>query len=84
VDGVLYKLIYTRDDITGSGMTCGEGAAYDLSTARRLLADGVCRVADDEPNKDELSNSVAAYKRPELNKHWLLPLVTKRWPGWYR
>ena len=79
----LFTLVFQRDDICGSGMNSGEGAAYDLPTATRLVATGVCRIADDETNKEELSKSVAAYKRPALDKNWLLPLVTKRWPGWY-
>jgi hypothetical protein len=54
----VYKLIYLRDDTTGSGLACGEGAAYDLPTATRLVATGVCRIANDEPERETLEVAV--------------------------
>jgi hypothetical protein len=81
---MLFKVIFLRDDTTGSGLAAGEGAAYHLATAARLVATGVCRIAADEGQREALESAVKAYKRPALNKFWLLPLVTKRWPGWYK
>jgi hypothetical protein len=81
---MLFKVIFLCDDTTGSGLATGEGAAYHLPTAARLVATGVCRIADDERARQQLEAAVKAYKRPALNKFWLLPCVTKRWPGWYK
>jgi hypothetical protein len=71
----VYKLIYLRDDTTGSGLACGEGAAYDLATATRLIATGVCRIDESEPEREALEVAVKAYKRAPRNKDWELPLV---------
>jgi hypothetical protein len=50
-----------------SGMSCGEGAAYGLPTATRLVATGVYRIADDESEREALQSGVLVYKQPVLN-----------------
>ena len=71
----LFKVIFQRDDVTGSGMNSGEMAAYDLPTAARLIATGTCRIADDDP---ELEAAVKAYRKPWSNPDWLMPAVSRR------
>ena len=74
----VYKLIYLRDDTTGSGLAAGEGAAYYLGTAARLVADGICRIDDSETEREQLETAVKTHKRPLRNKNWEFPLVGTR------
>jgi hypothetical protein len=78
----LFKVRFVRDDIAVSGLGAGEGAAYPLEQAVKLVAAGVCRIDDSEPQREQLEAAVKAYKPPALNPLWLLPAVTRRWPGW--
>lgn len=59
-------------------------AAFDLPAATRLVATGVCRIADDEPECELLEAAVKEYKRPVSDPLWLRPLLTRGRPGWYR
>jgi hypothetical protein len=73
------KVVYIRDDTTGSGMACGEGAAYSFQTAARLISQGVCRVDDSEPDKEALAAEVTKYRKPARNAFWLKPLLSARY-----
>jgi hypothetical protein len=55
-----------------------------MPAATRLVVTGVCRIADDEPECELLEAAVKEYKRPVSDPLWLRPLLTRRWPGWYR
>jgi phage terminase Nu1 subunit (DNA packaging protein) len=56
------KLVFVRDDTTRSGFHCGEHAAFDLDRAAELVARGVARIADEEPEREALQEAVRAYR----------------------
>jgi hypothetical protein len=70
----VYRLVFLRDD---NGMGAGEGAAYQLDTAARLVAGGLCRIDDSEPNKEELADAVKAYRPPAKTRYWEMPIVSR-------
>jgi hypothetical protein len=76
----LFKLVFKVDH---KGYAVNEGAAFDLPTATRLVASGICRIADDEPEREALEAVVRVYKEPKQTGHWQMPLVGPRWPGWH-
>ena len=58
-----FKLIALRDDTTETGVACGEGAAFPLDQAVRLIAAGVCGIDDTEPESEALEAAVRAHKQ---------------------
>jgi hypothetical protein len=62
-------------------MNCGEGAAYDSQTAAKLIATGVCRIADDELGREALEAAVRATSGQNLlgagNCLWCNPDISK-------
>jgi hypothetical protein len=79
---MIFKLKFTRDDVTSSGLRLGEGAAFELEAAARLIARGVAALAPGEEETPELRASIARALRPAAG-HWMMPLVGPRWPGWH-
>jgi hypothetical protein len=77
----LYKLIFRRDH---QGFSANEGAAFSFADAVRLVGSGVCVIDPSETEREALEAAVKGYRKPALDPLWLLPCVSKRWPGWYR
>jgi hypothetical protein len=71
-------VVFVRDDITGSGLGAGEGAAHPLDQAVKLVAAGVCKIDDSESEREQLEAAVQAYKAPTRDPNWLFPLLTRR------
>jgi hypothetical protein len=70
----LVKLVFNVDH---DNYSANEGAAFDLNTAARLVATGVCRIADDEPSKEELEAASNAYRAPKPGRYWEIGLVSR-------
>jgi hypothetical protein len=78
----MIRLVFLADDVTRSGYRQGEGAAFSLDVAARLIARGVAALAVGEAQTEELREAIArALRKPDWR--WEMPMVGPRWPGWY-
>jgi hypothetical protein len=73
-----FKLVFIKDDTTGTGFACHEGCAFLFDQAVKLVASGLCRIADDEPDKAALEEAVRARKRSP-SVRWELVLCQPRY-----
>jgi hypothetical protein len=78
-----FKLVFVRDDTTGTGFACHEGGAFEFDQAISLIVSGKARIADDEPERATLQAAVKAYKQPKQTGRWETPMVGAKWPGWH-
>ena len=73
----IFKLVFQADH---KGFAANEGAAFDLQTAAKLVATGVCAIDDSEPEKTALEEAVRAYKQPKPSgRRWEMMLVQPRY-----
>jgi hypothetical protein len=71
----LFNVTYLK---TASPYQVGETAAWLLDQAVRLIAAGIARVADGEPEREALESAVRAYKQAP-SVRWELYLCQPRY-----
>jgi hypothetical protein len=74
--GHLYKLTFL---VGYDRYAANEGAAFDLSTAARLVAGRMCVIDPSEPERAALEEAARFYKKPAPPKPVELPPVSNRW-----